>query len=77
MLTGSVADIHDLTRAMPGRVHLELGALTSAVPTARTWARVILLGWDLARLADNGGLIVSELVTNSVVQRLAGRWASG
>jgi len=77
MLTCSAADIHDLTRAMPERVHLELGALTSAVPTARTWARVILLGWDLARLADDGGLIVSELVTNSVVHasgRAVGIW---
>lgn len=67
MLTCSVADIHDLTRAMPERLHLELGALTSAVPTARAWARVILAGWDLARLADDGGLILSELVTNSDV----------
>ena len=66
MLTSSAADIHDLTRTMPERVHLELGALTSAVPTARTWARVILSGWDLARLADDGGLILSELVTNGV-----------
>ena len=77
MLTCSAADIHDLTRAMPERVHLELGALASAVPTARTWARVILPGWGLARLADDGGLILSELVTNSVVHaygRAVGIW---
>lgn len=66
MLTCPVADIYDLIRAMPEGAHLELGALTSAVPTARTWARVILPGWDLARLADDGGLVLSELVTNSV-----------
>jgi anti-sigma regulatory factor (Ser/Thr protein kinase) len=67
MLTRSAADINDLARAMPERVHLELGALTSAVPMTRTWARVILSGWHLARLADDAGLILSELVTNSVV----------
>src|SRR5260370_151988 len=52
-------------------------SLASAVPTARTWARVILSGWDLARLADDGGLILSELVTNSVVHgsgRAVGIW---
>jgi anti-sigma regulatory factor (Ser/Thr protein kinase) len=77
MLTCSAADIHDLTRGMPERVHLELGALASAVPTARTWARVILSGWGLARLVDDGGLILSELVTNSVVHasgRAVGIW---
>ena len=77
MLTCSAADIHDLTRAMPERAHLELGALTSAVPTARTWARVILAGWDLVRLAGDGALILSELVTNSVVHaagRAVGIW---
>ena len=66
MLTRS-ADINDLVRAMPERAHLELGALTSAVPTARIWARVIMSGWNLSHLADDGGLILSELVTNSVL----------
>lgn len=51
---------------MPERAHLDLGAITSAVPTARTWARELLSGSGLARLADNGGLCLSELVTNSV-----------
>ena len=77
MLTCSAADIHDLARAMPERVHLELGALAPAVPTARAWARVILPGWGLARLAGDGGLILSEFVTNSVVHasgRAVGIW---
>ncbi len=66
MLTRS-ADINDLAHTMPERAHLELGAITSAVPTSRIWTRVILSGWNLSRLADDGGLIMSELVTNSVV----------
>jgi anti-sigma regulatory factor (Ser/Thr protein kinase) len=77
MLTRSAAEIHDLTRAMPERVHLELGALTLAVPTARTWARVIMSGWGLARLAGDGALVLSELVTNSLVHapgRAVGIW---
>jgi anti-sigma regulatory factor (Ser/Thr protein kinase) len=60
-------DVLELTRAMPDRVHIELGALASAVPTARTWARVVLAGWDLARLADDAGLVLTELVTNAVI----------
>src|SRR5450759_1675733 len=67
MLTCSAADIDALARAMPERAHLELGALTSAVPMTRTWARVILSGWNLARLADDAEQVISELVTNSVL----------
>jgi anti-sigma regulatory factor (Ser/Thr protein kinase) len=62
----SITDTHDLTRTMPERAHLELGAIGSAVPTARRWARVVLSEWNLARLADDGELILSEFVTNSV-----------
>jgi len=61
------ADISDLTRTMPESAHLELGAFTSAVPTARTWSRVVLAGWGLARLADDAGLVLSEIATNSVM----------
>lgn len=50
----------------PLRVHLPLGALTTAVPCARVYTRVVLDEWDLADLADSAELIVSELVTNSV-----------
>lgn|ERR1017187_305975 len=67
MLTCSAADIDALARAMLERAHLELGALTSAVPMTRTWARVILSGWNLARLADDAEQVISELVTNSVL----------
>ncbi|HUZ23519.1 MAG TPA: ATP-binding protein [Streptosporangiaceae bacterium] len=67
LTTCSAADIYDLTRAMPEGAHLELGALMSAVPAARTWARVLWSGWGLARLADDAGLVLSELVTNSLL----------
>jgi anti-sigma regulatory factor (Ser/Thr protein kinase) len=33
----------------------------------RTWARVIVSGWNLARVADDAELILSELVTNCIV----------
>ncbi len=51
---------------MPCGAHLELGALTSAVPTARTWARVIMSGWSLA-VADDASAVLTEMVTNSVL----------
>jgi hypothetical protein len=47
MMPPITADIHDLIRAMPHGAHLELGALTSAVPTVRRWGRVVMSGWDL------------------------------
>jgi anti-sigma regulatory factor (Ser/Thr protein kinase) len=50
----------------PLSAHLPLGALPTAVPCARRYARVILGEWSLAALADPAELIVSELVTNSV-----------
>ena len=52
---------------MPRGAHLELGALTSAVPTARTWARVIMSLWRLAPLAEDASAILTELITNSVL----------
>jgi anti-sigma regulatory factor (Ser/Thr protein kinase) len=67
VLTCSAADISDLARTMPERAHIELGALTSAVPTARTWARVVLSGWNLGRLADDASVVLTEMVTNSVL----------
>lgn len=51
---------------MPDGAHLELGALTSAVPTARVWARVIMSGWGLA-VADDASAVLTEMVTNSVL----------
>jgi anti-sigma regulatory factor (Ser/Thr protein kinase) len=60
------ADIHERIRAMPNSAHLELGALTSAVPTARTWARVIMSGWDVGQ-ADDASSVLTEMVTNSAL----------
>jgi hypothetical protein len=60
------ADIHAWASAMPDHAHLRLGALVTAVPTVRTWARVVVAGWDLARLADDAGLVLTELASNSV-----------
>lgn len=45
---------------------LELGALASAVPCARLHARLVLLEWGLAHIADDAELIVSELTTNAI-----------
>ena len=45
---------------------LELGALDSAVPSARLHARHVLREWDLGDLGDDAELVVSELVTNGV-----------
>jgi anti-sigma regulatory factor (Ser/Thr protein kinase) len=60
-------DVFDLTRAMPEGAHIELGALTTAVPTARTWARMVWSCWGLAQLADDASVVLSELATNAVV----------
>jgi anti-sigma regulatory factor (Ser/Thr protein kinase) len=67
MLTRSPDDVYAMARAMPEGAYLELGALKSAVPTARTWARVVWSGWNLARLADDGALVLTELITNAVL----------
>jgi anti-sigma regulatory factor (Ser/Thr protein kinase) len=61
------ADIHERISAMPRGAHLDLGAITSAVPTARTWARVIISGWSLAPLADDASAVLTEMVSNSVL----------
>ncbi len=64
-------------RALPGwrsgiaswplRSHLELAALTTAVPCARLHTRSIAREWGLsAGHANTAELIVSELVTNSL-----------
>jgi anti-sigma regulatory factor (Ser/Thr protein kinase) len=45
---------------------LELGALDGAVPSARLHTRHLLREWELAALADDAELVVSELVTNGV-----------
>ena len=45
---------------------LELGALDGAVPSARLHTRHVLREWEMAALADDAELVVSELVTNGV-----------
>lgn len=54
------------TRDWPFQSYLELGALPSAVPSARLHARFVVAEWGLATIADTVELIVSELVTNGV-----------
>lgn len=50
-----------LSSAMP-----PLGALTSAPGSARAHLAVVLAGWRLSGLADDGETVISELVTNAV-----------
>jgi anti-sigma regulatory factor (Ser/Thr protein kinase) len=50
----------------PLQSFLELGALDGAVPSARLHTRHLLREWELAALADDAELVVSELVTNGV-----------
>lgn len=55
-----------LTTWWPFQSHLELGALPSAVPSARLHARLVVGEWGLGSIADTVELAVSELVTNGV-----------
>ncbi len=50
----------------PVQDFLELGALPSAVPSARLHARQILWEWALTSLSENAEQMVSELTTNAV-----------
>ena len=57
----------------PYQSHLELGAISSAVPSARLHARLVLREWGLqADMAQSAELVVSELVTNALEHGLAG-----
>jgi anti-sigma regulatory factor (Ser/Thr protein kinase) len=57
----------------PYQSHLELGAISSAVPSARLHARLVLREWGLsADQAQSAELVVSELVTNALEHGLAG-----
>jgi anti-sigma regulatory factor (Ser/Thr protein kinase) len=63
---------HEAAR-WPHQSHLELGAISSAVPSARLHARLVLQEWGLpADRAQSAELVVSELVTNSLEHGLAG-----
>jgi anti-sigma regulatory factor (Ser/Thr protein kinase) len=70
--------------AWPLRSHLELGALPSAVPSARLHSRLVVAEWGLAELAAAVELVVSEIATNAVQasagltgSRYQGRWRPG
>lgn len=52
--------------AWPLQTHLELAALSSAVPRARGHVRSVALEWGLSELADTAELLVSELMTNAI-----------
>jgi anti-sigma regulatory factor (Ser/Thr protein kinase) len=53
-------------QAWPLHSHLDLAALTGAVPHARHHARRVLAGWNLGALGEPAELVVSELVTNAI-----------
>jgi len=46
---------------------LMLAAIDSAVPSARAHLRQLLSGWGQAEVGPDAGVVVSELVTNSVI----------
>jgi Histidine kinase-like ATPase domain len=50
----------------PLSAQLPLGALPTAVPCARMYTRVVLDEWGLPGAAESAGLVVTELLTNSV-----------
>ena len=56
---------HNLER-WPRRNALPLGALDGAVPSARAHVQQLLWEWGRAELAQDVGLVVTELVTNAV-----------
>jgi len=57
----------------PYQSHLELGAINSAVPSARLHVRLVLWEWGLpADTAQSAELVASELVTNALEHGLTG-----
>jgi hypothetical protein len=56
---------HDLER-WPLHNTLILGAVESAVPSARAHVRQLLGGWDRAQACPDAGVVISELVTNAI-----------
>ncbi len=57
---------HDLEH-WPLHHTLVLGALDSAVPSARVHLRQLLREWGQAELEEDASVVISELVTNAVV----------
>jgi anti-sigma regulatory factor (Ser/Thr protein kinase) len=53
-------------QAWPLHSHLDLAALSGAVPHARHHARRVLTDWGLDAIGEPAELVVSELVTNAI-----------
>jgi hypothetical protein len=66
---------HDLEH-WPLRDTLILGAIESAVPSARAHLRQLLSAWDQAEAGPDAGVVISELVTNSVAASAGVRLAA-
>jgi hypothetical protein len=62
----TVAAVRRASPEWPLGDHLELAALTTAVPCARVHARAVVTAWGMPWLAADTELIVSELVTNAI-----------
>lgn len=52
--------------AWPLTDSLTLGALPTAVPSARAHAQMMMIEWSMPGVAEDVALVVSELVTNAV-----------
>lgn len=50
----------------PLRTGLDLGPLPGAVPCARAHTQQVLWEWGHAKMGDDAGLVVSELITNAI-----------
>ena len=66
---------HDVEH-WPLRDALMLAAIESAVPSARAHLWQLLSAWDQAEVGPDAGVVVSELVTNSVVASVGLRVAA-
>jgi anti-sigma regulatory factor (Ser/Thr protein kinase) len=60
-----------VTASWPLTDTLTLGALSTAVASARLHARALVAEWAMADVAEDVELVVSELVTNAVVASTA------
>jgi anti-sigma regulatory factor (Ser/Thr protein kinase) len=56
---------------MTRRSYLELAAVPDSVPYVRRHTRRTLAAWQLGRLAADGEVVVSELMTNAIAATLA------
>lgn len=82
--SSGIGPASNLNHQWPRQSYLELGAMASAVPSARLHARLVVGEWGLQQLADDIELIVSELVTNAMLastglmgSRFQGVWSPG